>query len=65
LGDLAEMIEVTPDVLRHQILGGRHPARQASGYFLADSQGKSVEAAAAIMVRDIMLYGMKIAEGSW
>ena len=53
--DIAEMIDIT----------GLHPMRgsirgsQAVGFFTADPEGKSSAVAAAIMLRDMMLYTLK------
>jgi hypothetical protein len=53
--DIAEMVDMT----------GLHPmwgsirGRQATGYFIADRNGKSAEQAAAIMRREILLYALK------
>jgi hypothetical protein len=60
MGDLEEMIDTTG---RHQLLGGHDRAPVATGYFISDRHGKSAEDQAEVMIRDVLLYGMKSAEG--
>jgi hypothetical protein len=58
-GDLEEMVDTTG---RHQLLGG-DCGRVATGYFISDRHGKAGDDMAGVMIRDVLLYGMKSAEG--
>jgi hypothetical protein len=60
MDDLEEMIDTTG---RHQLLGGDDCARVATGYFISDRHGKGADDMAEVMIRDVLLYGMKSAEG--
>lgn len=53
--DLAEMVDITG---RAEVPGETR-GRQATGYFIADGDGKPTEAAAGTMVRDILLHALK------
>jgi hypothetical protein len=60
IDDLKEMVDTTG---RHQLLGGRDSARVATGYFISRTPGKGADVMAEVMIRDVLLYGMKSAEG--
>jgi hypothetical protein len=58
MGDLEEMV----DTGRNRLLGGRECTRVATGYFISERHGKAAYDIAEVMIRDVLLYGMKSAE---